>query len=477
MRSLIRLLVFVLLFVVNSLSSAALIRTAGSGEWSRPSTWENGTLPVAGDSVLIRPGHRVVYDVASETVLRAVHIGGVLTFSREKDTLLCAALVRIAAGEDCKEEGFDCHAPVSDAASGGTRPALEIGTAAEPIPASHRAIVRLTYIEGMDRLSFPALVCCGGRMDLHGAPLSHSWVKLGSSAARGSREIELSEPVTGWKVGDHVLFPATEMSEFYQARDGRRVIPSLLDDSETEEAEIAAVEGTGVLLKAPLKFKHQAIGQFRGEIANLSRNVVIESADPKGERGHTMYHKNSAGSISWVEFRHLGKEGVLGRYPVHFHLCGDTMRGSSVIGASIWDSGNRWLTVHDTDYLVVRDCVGYRSIGHGFFFEDGNEVENVFDRNLAVQALMGKPLPQQNLPFDTNDGAGFWWANCRNSFTRNVAADCGKFGYRFQMTETPEFSPVLPVRQADGTTEKVDTRTEPFIRFEQNEAHSQRRFA
>ena len=114
----------------------------------------------------------------------------------------------------------------------------------------------------------------------------------------------------------------------------------------------------------------------------------------------------------------LGKEGVLGRYSIHFHLVRDTMRGASVIGASIWDSGNRWITIHGTDYLVVRDCVGYGSIGHGFFLEDGTEVFNVLDRNLAVQSFKARPLPKQVLPFDPNDGAGFWWANSLNAFTR-----------------------------------------------------------
>ena len=71
-----------------------------------------------------------------------------------------------------------------------------------------------------------------------------------------------------------------------------------------------------------------------------------------------MFHRGSAGAITYAEFRHLGKEGVLGRYSIHFHLVRDTMRGASVIGASIWDSGNRWITIHGTDYLVVRDCVG-----------------------------------------------------------------------------------------------------------------------
>src|SRR5205085_11671731 len=143
------------------------------------------------------------------------------------------------------------------------------------------------------------------------------------------------------------------------------------------------------------------------------------SADPEGERGHTMYHRDSKGAISYAEFRRLGKRNTLGRYALHFHLVRDTMRGASVIGASIWDSDNRWLTVHGTDYLVVRDCVGYNSIGDGYFLEDGTEVFNVFDGNLAVQGRDGAVLPAQVLPFDHNSGSGFWWANSLNTFTRN----------------------------------------------------------
>jgi len=472
------LLLLCIFLIAAPLLAAAPVRTAANGLWSEPGTWEAGHMPSAGDIVLVQPQHRVVYDVHSGAVLRAVHVGGVLTFSREKDTLLCAGLIRIAPGTDCREEGFDCHIPSAPAESAlEPQATLELGTAQDPIPAKHQAILRLTYVPGMDAQTFPALVCCGGRMELHGAPLSRSWVKLGESAVARAREVVLSEKVTGWKAGDHLLLPTTEVSEFY-SRDasGRRVIPSLLDETQTEDAEIARIEGAEILLKKPLKFKHQAEGKYRGELANLSRNVIVES-DPQGPRGHTMYHRNSAGSISYVEFRHLGKEGVLGRYPVHFHLCGDSMRGSSVVGASIWDSGNRFLTIHGTNYLLVRDCVGFRGIGHGFFFEDGTEVFNMLDGNLAVQALMGKPLPEQALPFDTNDGAGFWWANCLNSFTRNVAVECGKHGYRFQMTKTENFDPSLPIRQPDGSTQKVDVRTLPFIRFEANEAHSQRRFA
>jgi hypothetical protein len=104
-----------------------------------------------------------------------------------------------------------------------------------------------------------------------------------------------------------------------------------------------------------------------------------------------MYHRHSAGAISYAEFRHLGIPGSLGRYSLHYHLVGDTMRGSYVIGASIWDSGNRWLTIHGTNYLVVRDCVGYQSLGQGFFLEE--EVSSRLRHSKRCQAANAPNRP------------------------------------------------------------------------------------
>jgi hypothetical protein len=186
-----------------------------------------------------------------------------------------------------------------------------------------------------------------------------------------------------------------------------------------------------------------------------------------------MFHRDSTGGISYAEFRHLGKEGVLGKYAIHFHLVRDSMRGSGVLGASIWDSHNRWLTIHGTDFLVVRDCVGYQSVGHGYFLEDATEQYNLLDRNLAVQAYRGRKLPKQVLPFDPNDGAGFWWANGRNSFTRNVACENDEYGYRFEVAKRSNFNPELNTLQPNGERERVDVRRVPFLRFEDNESHSE----
>jgi hypothetical protein len=439
-------------------------RTARSGAWSEPATWEGGKIPAASSRVLIREGHRVLYDVQATEPIRSLTISGTLSFTRARDTRLDVGLLRIQAGEDCMEEGFACDAHAGPPDPARPRAALEVGTPEQPIPAGRTALIRLVPVEGLDRQSCPAIVCCGGRMDFHGAPLSRTWVKLGATARKGDSAVTLSEPVSGWKVGDRVIVTMTGIAP----SSGYSHPGPDPKGTTTEERSIRAIDGTRLTLSAPLAHEHLGAGLYRGEVANLSRNVVVESADQR-LRGHTMYHRGSAGAISYAEFRHLGKEGVLGRYPTHFHLVGDSMRGSFVIGASIWGSGNRWLAIHGTNYLVVRDNVGYRSKGHGFFLEDGTEVYNVLDRNLAVGARPAAPLPKQALAFDHNDGAGFWWANSLNTFTRNVAVENGLYGFRFEAM-TPL---VLPVLQPDGSRKKVDVRTLPFVRFDDNEGHSQ----
>jgi hypothetical protein len=112
-------------------------------------------------------------------------------------------------------------------------------------------------------------------------------------------------------------------------------------------------------------------------------------------------------------------------------------------------------------------------------------------RCLTVTALEGRPLPKQILPFDPNDGAGFWFSNAHNTFTRNVAVECRQYGFRLEATPkagliatdgAPKrdftfgdgkklFDLVMNIRQPDGGYKPVDIRTLPFVRFEGNETH------
>jgi hypothetical protein len=483
-------------------SAGDVIKSAKSGTWSSTETWKGGKVPAAGAKVLIQKGHEVVYDVSSDAVIRGIQVSGVLKFAADRDTRLDVGLIRIEAIDDYSELGFDC-AHFDDAAPNAkgpgpadnnpapavTRAALEIGLPNAPLPSEHKALIRLHYIEGMDKESCPAILCCGGRMDIHGAPMERTWVKLPYQTAKvGEARLVMPANLPGWKKGDKIIISGTTRQFGYigtrYRKEGKQ--NSVADNPTTEERTIIDIGGKWgnfdsnlqiVRLDKPLEFDHLGVGEFRAEVANLSRNVVIESADPEGVRGHTMYHADSAGGMSYAEFRHLGKKDTLGKYPIHYHLVGDTMRGSSLIGLSVWDSHNRWITVHGTQYLVVKDCIGYRSVGHGFFLEDGTEVYNIFDRNLAVQALGGKPLPKQVLPYDGNLGSGYWWANSLNTFTNNVAAECDEDGFRYEAVDREDFSTKLTVLQKDGEMKDVDIRTLPFVRFDGNEAHCQRLFA
>lgn len=72
-----------------------------------------------------------------------------------------------------------------------------------------------------------------------------------------------------------------------------------------------------------------------------------------------------------------------------------------------------------------------------------------------MQAFGSVPLPKQVLSYDPNDGAGFWWANGRNTLIRNVACENDRYGYHFHLAKE--------VRR--------EVRTTPFLRFEENESH------
>jgi hypothetical protein len=447
------------------------VKSVADGDWTNPKVWQPQRLPKAGDRVLISSRTSVRFDAKITPVIRLIQVAGTLRFARDLSTELNVCLLKVQAGNHCTERGFACDFNSlktngePNAQPKKAMPTLEVGTQQNPIPATYTARIRLHYLEGMDKKDAPALVCCSARMELHGSPLERPWVKLGATCRPGDTKIVVNENVSDWRVGDEIIVTASKkVRNMGTYRD---------EEVGTEERIVKAIEGHSITLDKPLRLEHSGEGEFRSEVANLSRNVIVESADPDGVRGHTMYHRHSKGGISYARFAHLGKEGELGRYPIHFHLVGETMRGSAVLGAAVVDSHNRWVTIHGTQYLLVRDCVGYKSVGHGYFLENGSEVFNLLDRNLGVQAFNGPRLKDQELPFDPNDGAAFWWANGRNVLTRNVAVENAKYGFRYDCQKRSNFDSNLRILMPDGSRKIVDIRTLAISRFEKNESHSE----
>src|SRR5262249_51445432 len=122
-----------------------IVRTARSGAWSAPATWEGGKAPIGNVRALVREGHQVVYDVKATQPLRSLTISGTLTFAHDRDTQLDVGLIKIQRGDDPSEEGFDCEAHAGPPKAGKPRAALEVGTPQRPIPARHTALIRLVY--------------------------------------------------------------------------------------------------------------------------------------------------------------------------------------------------------------------------------------------------------------------------------------------------------------------------------------------
>lgn len=392
-----------LLLAIASSSNAeesTIIRSARSGAWTDKATWEGGHVPYAGDNVQIRTNHEVIYDTDSDAAIHAIHIAGTLRFAPDKDTRLCVGLIRIEAGEEWKDGTAVCSGQPEPPDLTLPRPKLEIGHPEHPVEAGHQALVRLVYFEGDDPECLPAIICAGGQMDLHGTRLTHSWVTLAEPATPDGTRLYPAESVEGWRAGDHVVVTGQGTSE-----------EAVLAASGPEPAAARGKKRTLLQLDHRLTLQQAAV------VANLSRNVMIESATPDAVRGHTMYQRYSSGSISHAEFRHLGKKDVPGRSPIHFYLTASTMFHGFVQGASIWDSDNRWITLTGARDMVIRDCVGYRGSGQGFHLASGIEVGNWLDRNFALHAR--PPVPQ-----------GHWWAASLNRFTRNFAVECAQQGFR-----------------------------------------------
>lgn len=69
------------------------------------------------------------------------------------------------------------------------------------------------------------------------------------------------------------------------------------------------------------------------------------------------------GRVTYCEFRHMGQSGILGRYPIHYHIPGDAS-GSKAVGNSIHHTFNRAITVHGAHNVEVKYNVIFDTLGH-----------------------------------------------------------------------------------------------------------------
>ncbi|XP_023608124.1 cell surface hyaluronidase isoform X2 [Myotis lucifugus] len=285
-------------------------------------------------------------------------------------------------------------------------------------------------------------------------------------------KLHLLDDVSSWKPGDQIVVASTDYS-MYQAEEF-----TLLPCPECSRFQVK--------VKETPQFLH--MGEIidgvdmRAEVGILTRNVVIQGEMEDscyGENqcqffdydtfgGHVTIRKNfTSVHLSYVELKHMGQQQQLGRYPVHFHLCGDVdHRGgyrhrTSVDGLSIHHSFSRCITVHGTDGLLIKDTIGFDTLGHCFFLEDGVEQRNILFHNLGLLTKPGTLLPTDRnnsmcttmrqkvfgnyIPVPATDCMAvstFWIAHPNNNLINNAAAGSQDAGiwYLFHKEPTGESS-------------------------------------
>jgi G8 domain len=325
------------------------------------------------------------------------------------------------------------------------------------------------------------------------AEQKRAWTKLAAQAAVGATQITLRDAPQGWKVGDSIAIATTDS-----------------DPLGTEKRTITAINGNTVSFTQPLVRGHWGgtpeiysghTLDMRAEVANLTRNIVVTSAqnedrvlpgfDPDsfdasgkqngdGKRlevgrfgGHMMFMEGSKVRLHNIEVTQMGQQGMLGRYPVHWHLAQDTSAGSFIKNSAIHSTFQRGIVVHQSNALNVDSNVVFDVPGHAVFLEDGIERNSTFHNNLVmgVKYVLRKHRLSLKDPGNENENraerqAGFWITNPQNVFTKNVVAGVEN-GWGFIFADVR--SDKLPVIARTLQTFAPNSR---LLTFKDNVAHS-----
>jgi hypothetical protein len=320
-----------------------------------------------------------------------------------------------------------------------------------------------------------------------------SWVRLQGSLKPGATTL-LVAGVVDWQDKDHIVVSTTDYLPGHSEELIINGAPSISGSATTINFTNADRTVTGVKwphngqtfdLSATRYPNISRLGlsinaaETRAAVALLSRSIrivsegdtpVANSFPPEPTNGaqgyyfggHTIVRQGfQSFEVQGVEFYQLGQGGSIMHYPVHFHMARKTPAGlggavTFVKDSSVWDSMTRWITLHATQGVRLARNVGFKSIGHGYYLEDGTETDNQLYANIGIfarAAVANKQNPRQvpgilttqdkscdgskscasgydQFPYysDSNHPAVFWIINGWNDFEYNMAAGAGTCG-------------------------------------------------
>jgi parallel beta-helix repeat protein len=379
----------------------------GAGtRWSEPATW-GGVMPTAGAAVVIPVGKTVILDTQT-TALKGLTIEGTLVADPDVDIGITSDYVFVKGGR------------------------LQIGSASQPY--LRNATITLTGSSVADNpatagFGNKVLAMMGGTMEMHGRPVAASWTKLdGGDVAAGARTIRLAS-APGWKPGDQIV-----------------IATSNLNQGDYSLATIESINGNVVNLREPTRFRHfgekRQVGDIavdvRAEVGLLTQNIVVQgdsASQASNIGGHAMLMAGGSGpttvQMANVLFQRMGQLNNLGRYPLHFHLMGNACSNCYVRNATIRDSIQRGIVLHDTSNLTVAGNVVFNTVGHNIVIETETTKGNLLEGNLALVNREPSPAHTEPTLFTQNDQnpANFWIRGAENAVIGNASAGSQANGF------------------------------------------------
>ncbi|MGB3365769.1 MAG: G8 domain-containing protein, partial [Thermodesulfobacteriota bacterium] len=301
-----------------------------------------------------------------------------------------------------------------------------------------------------------------------------SWARLntGGILDKGATSLTLDREVD-WKEGDHVVITSTDYLPSHSeklritSKTGNNQFDFEVLNPHTNEVITGGLQyphnGKTFPVDTPTRLE-QGIkeAETRAAVALLTRSIRIVSAgDSVGQPfgaptpgnffgGHMMIRQGvESVQVQGVEFYQLGQGGRKGRYPVHFHLMRTVPEGTFAKDNSVHDSMTRWYTLHGTQGLELSRNVGYMSIGHGYYIEDGTETDNKLYSNIGILARAaiknaqnprevpgilaytgGNKFAETDVPYrsDYIQPTVFWIMSGWNDFQYNMAAGANTCG-------------------------------------------------
>ncbi|WP_345289147.1 hypothetical protein [Kitasatospora albolonga] len=336
----------------SAAASASPAETVRPRSWSDPAGWSGGAAPRPGAAVRITDHVLLDGDVTVGSLL--VEPSGSLTFAPDRP-------VSLTSHGNVEVRGALTLAPSNAATVHAVRfPAVDEGR----FQGGGMALVE----------SDTGLWVTGsGRLRLAGAQRT-AWVRAAGPLKAGDTSIRLAAAPAGWQVGDELAVTPTgtpDAEGFSERYDHRTV---------------TAVNGSTVSLDGPLKYAHPKVTTGGGvsvgaEVLNLTRNVRVEGTE-KG-RAHVHITSNQRADVRYAALRWMGPrsagkekwagkpvtEPVLGRYGLHFHMLGDTTRGTVVEGVVVRDTGSHAFVPHNCHGITFRSCIAHQTWEDAYWWD------------------------------------------------------------------------------------------------------------